>query len=85
MSKRLKDRNCEDCFAYWNMLDGDTCGLGYPVVEYSETVLNIWHSGVCPENHACDGIPMPKSKDDFMRLAQQLGLDWNEDELVEVP
>ena len=33
--KRKKERNCEDCIAYYNMLgsDDNRCGLGFRVME----------------------------------------------------
>ena len=77
------ERNCEDCIAYWNMLEGDICGLGFEVMEYSETVLDEWRSGVCPREHACDAVPMPKTAEEFLQLAHLLNIDWDENEVME--
>ena len=30
---RNKERDCTECIAYWNMLEGDVCGLGFKVAE----------------------------------------------------
>ena len=66
------------------MLDGDTCGLGFTVETYSETVLDTWRSGVCPKDGTCDQLPMPTTISEFVKLAHERGIDWELDEIVEM-
>ena len=82
-----KHRDCEDCIAYYNMLGCREyrCGLGFQVAEEIETDdLQRWHLFVRPYQDECEGVPQPKTKEEFVETARMLGIDWDIDEVVEL-
>ena len=78
-----RKRDCTTCIAYSNMLDGDLCGLGFPVQEYAETHLGKWQIKVCPVDNLCTYGPKPKTKEEFIRIAKERGIDWDLDEVID--
>ena len=79
-----RNRNCTTCIAYCNMLDGELCGLGFPVGEYTETYLDRWQIKVCPVDNLCTCVPKPKTKEEFIRIAKERGIDWDLDEVIDM-
>lgn len=81
---RRKKRSCEECIAYYNMLGGDEyrCGLGFEVMEDVEGGYGSWSVVVKPLDDQCLEIELPKTKEEFVKKAAELGLEWNLEEVV---
>lgn len=78
-----KERDCTECIAYWNMLEGDVCGLGFKVAEDAVGGYGTWSTEVHPVENACTEIAMPTTREDFVKAAADLGIEWDIDEVVD--
>ena len=79
-------RDCETCIAYYNMLGGDDnrCGLGFRVVEEAETDdFPQWHGYIRPYQDECETVSQPKTKEEFVAISRELGIDWDVDEVLD--
>ena len=83
MAKK-KRRDCLECIAYSNMLAGPDykCGLGFDVIEDAEGGDGSWRVVVSPDGDKCEVISIPKTKEDFVRTAAQLGIEWDINEVI---
>lgn len=82
-----KRRDCGKCIAYCNMLDGVnyTCGLGFEVSEDMERGRNGSMKIVPrPFEDKCESIPQPKTKEDFVRTAASLGIEWDIEDVMSI-
>ena len=79
-------RNCTTCIAYCNMLNrkDNLCGLGFPVQEHLETTRNQWCITVRPVDNLCSCVPKPKSKEEFIQIAKERGIDWDPDDVITI-
>ena len=84
MMAKKKRRDCLECIAYCNMLGGPDykCGLGFDVVEDAEGGDGFWRVVVYPDGDKCEAISIPKTKEEFVRTAAQLGIEWDINEVV---
>ena len=67
-STKKECKNCTECIAYCNMLDGNVCGLGFKVEEVVEGGYGTWNVMVRPYENNCEKIDLPKTKEDFLNL-----------------
>lgn len=80
-------RDCDNCIAYCNMLGGldNRCGLGFRVVDEVETdELQQWHCYLRPFEDECEAVPQPETKEEFIEIARQLGIEWKPDEVYDL-
>ena len=88
MTKK-KRRDCLDCIAYYNIL-GEAyyqcyqCGLGFEVMETLEEVDGVWSVVVRPYKDACEIVPQPKTKEEFIRVAEERGIMWHIEDVQDV-
>ena len=85
--KKKQHRDCESCIAYCNMLGGREyrCGLGFQVSEEIETdERQRWRMYVRPYQDECEVVPQPKTKEEFVKTARTLGIDWDIDEVLDL-
>ena len=83
-SKKKECRNCTECIAYCNMLDGNVCGLGFKVEEVVEGGYGTWSVVVRPYKSECEKIDLPKTKEDFIKTAADFGIEWDIDDILPV-
>ena len=85
MAKK-KRRDCLDCIAYYNMLgEGDNqCGLGFEVMEEIEGGYGTWSVVIGPYENACEVIPQPKTKEEFIKAAAERGIKWELEEVWDI-
>ena len=85
MAKK-KRRDCLECIAYYNLLgEGNyQCGLGFEVEETAEGGYGTWSVVVGPYENACEVIPQPKTKEEFIKAAAESGIEWELDEVLDV-
>ena len=81
-STKKECRNCTECIAYCNMLDGNVCGLGFKVEEVVEGGYGTWNVMVRPYENNCEKINMPETKEDFIKTAAYLGIEWDIDDVL---
>ena len=85
MSKK-KERDCTECIAYCNMLGGEEyrCGLGFEVVEDIEGGDGIWNVVVHPYKNSCETTELPTTKEEFVKTAAKLGIEWDIDDVADL-
>ena len=85
MAKK-KDRDCLECMGYCNMLDDDdySCGLGFEISEEAEGGYGTWSVAVRPLDNKCEVIELPKTKEEFVRTAASLGIEWDIEDVLTV-
>ena len=83
--KRKKERNCEDCIAYYNMVGSDEnrCGLGFRVMEDAVGGDGTWSVDIHPFENECDVISLPGSIEEFVQIAASRGIEWDLDDVEE--
>lgn len=83
MAKKRR-RDCTKCIAYGNMLysRGDCCGLGFEVMEDLEESRGGWKVIVHPVEDKCESIKLPKSKEEFVKTAGSLGIQWDIEDVI---
>ena len=64
------------------MLDGNVCGLGFKVEEVVEGGYGTWSVVVRPYENNCEKINMPETKEDFIKTAAYLGIEWDIDDVL---
>lgn len=84
MTKK-KRRDCTKCIAYNNMIGGDgyKCGLGFEVVEDIEGGYGSWKVAAFPYEDACGSIELPSTKEEFVKTAKKLGIEWEVEDVVD--
>ncbi len=82
-----KQRDCTECIAYLNMLGGEgyKCGLGFEVEETIEGGNGSLKVVVRPYEDSCKNIELPITREDFVKTAAELGIEWNIDEVLDEP
>ncbi len=83
MAKK-KRRDYSKCIAYNNMLKGEDykCGLGFDVVEAVEKRNGHLKVVAYPDENACDTVKQPFTKEEFVNIAETLGIKWDIGEVV---
>lgn len=81
---RKKKRDCTECIAYCNMLEGDRCGLGFRSMEDIEGGNGGWSVTVHPYDNECEKIELPTTKQEFVDTASTLGIEWGIDEVQSI-
>ena len=73
-------------FAYNNHLPGsyDKYGLGFDMVEDLETGSRGMTMVVFPFEGACNNIEMPKTKEEFVEIAKELGIEWDINKVIDL-
>ena len=68
------------------MLGGSNneCGLGFNVIEDAEGGDGSWNAVVFPYEDACNSIKQPLTKEEFVKTAETLGIEWNIDEVMDL-
>ena len=69
------------------MLDGVnyTCGLGFEISEEMERGRNGSMKIVPrPFGDKCGSVPQPKTKEDFVRTAASLGIEWAIEDVMSI-
>ena len=83
MMRRKHD--CTDCIAYCNILNASVhdycCGLGFKVEEVAEGGDGTWRIAVHPREE-CTIPHMPKSKEEFVQIAKERGIDWDINDVI---
>ena len=64
------------------MLDGNVYGLGFKVEEVVEDGYGTWSVVVRPYKSECEKIDLPKTKEDFIKTAAYLGIEWDIDDVL---
>lgn len=61
------------------MLKGkdNKCGFGFHVVEDLEAGKRCWKVVVFPYEDACRSIELPRTKEEFVKTAESLGIEWD--------
>lgn len=81
----MKRRECDECVAYYNMIDGSHCGLGFRVVEEIEGGDGTWEGCIRPFEGECKVLDkLPVTKEDFVAAAASRGIEWDIDEVCDV-
>ena len=83
MAKK-KRRDCQECIAYCNMIGGPDyrCGLGFEVMEDIVGGYGSWQIVVKPVDERCEVVRMPKTKEEFVSTAAQLGIEWDINDVI---
>ena len=86
---KKKRRDCLGCIAYYNMRDEAyyqcyQCGLGFEVMEELEEVDESWSVVVRPYKDACEIVLQPKTRGEFIQVAEERGIKWNIEDVQDV-
>ena len=81
-----KRRDCLKCIAYYNMRSFDyKCGLGFEMSEDLEPGRNgRMKLKTRPYEDRCKDIPQPMTKEDFVKTAATLGIEWDIEEVMSI-
>ena len=60
------------------------CGLGFVVEEIIEGGYGSWEVLVQPYNDECEKVSLPKTKEEFVRTATTLGIEWDIDDVISI-
>ncbi len=84
---KKKERDCTKCIAYLNFYKGGAgkCGLGFDVEEDMEKTKNGIRIVVRPYEKSCYAVDMPATKEDFVRIAAELGDEWDINDVNDRP
>lgn len=66
------------------MLGGSSyrCGLGFEVAEDIEGGYGTWGVVAHPVEDKCEAVNMPKTKEEFVNTAAQLGIEWDINDVI---
>ena len=81
---KSKRRDCTSCIGYSNMIEGYKCGLGFEVVEDIEGGYGGWEVTVHPYEDACEKVDIPKTKKEFVKTAELLGIEWDINDVLSI-
>ena len=77
----MKRRDCNKCIAYINIRPGsgcvEKCGLGFEYAEELEETKRGCRIVVRPYEDSCSAIELPATKEDFVKTAAELGIEWD--------
>ncbi len=82
----MKQRNCENCIAYFNPYEGhyEKCGLGFePAEDLVHHKNGMIELVVHPYQDCCCEVDYPQTKEDFVRIAGELGIPWDIEDVAD--